>query len=281
MQNGMSIAADLHTHSTASDGELNPSQLISLAASKGLKAISLTDHDTLKGLPLAMEAGEKQAVRVIPGVEIGAAFEPGMLHILGYFPTHPEGLEDALERMQQARRDRIHGIIRKLNDLGIMLTKEDVLETAGDSQIGRPHIAKALLKKGFVRFFDEAFEKYLSKGKKAYVPKEKISWEEAVRIIRHYNGLPVLAHPYTLGLSEAGLEELTREMKQQGLAGIEVYYPEHTPEHTSSYERIAHSAGLILTGGSDFHGPLRNDIPVGDFGVDDTLMEIFLKRLMA
>ena len=281
MRNEMSIEADLHTHSTASDGELDPSEIISLAASKGLKAVSLTDHDTLKGLAPAMEAGNRHGIRVIPGVEIGAAFEPGMLHILGYFPAFPVGMEDALEGMQQARINRVPKIIRKLNELGVMLTREDVLETAGDSQIGRPHIAKALLKKGFVRFFDEAFDKYLSKGKKAYVPKEKISWEEAVSLIRQHGGLPVLAHPYTLGLSEAGLRDLVREMKRTDLTGIEVHYPDHTPEQTSLYMRIADDSGLIITGGSDFHGPLRNNIPVGDYGIDGTYLDIFLKHLLA
>jgi 3',5'-nucleoside bisphosphate phosphatase len=274
------IVADLHIHSTSSDGELDPSELVYRAASRGLKAVSLTDHDTFKGISRALKEGERLDIRVIPGIEIGAEFEPGMLHILGFFPEYTEEMEKALDGMQQARMVRVPRIISKLNELGITLTREDVMETAGDSQIGRPHIARALLKKGFVRTFDEAFDTYLRKGKKAYVPKDKIPWQDAVRLIRHYRGLPVLAHPYTLNLSNEGLGDLIREMNQAGLAGMEVYYPDHTPEQTAAYERLARRSGLIITGGTDFHGPLRNAVPVGDYGIDQEHLDIFLKHLM-
>lgn len=277
--NRESIVADLHTHSTASDGELDPAELVHRASSRGLKAISLTDHDTFKGIPRAQEEGARLGIRVIPGIEIGAGFEPGMLHILGFFSVYPVEMENALDRMQQARMVRVPRIIKKLNELGIMLTREDVMETAGESQIGRPHIARALLKKGFVRTFDEAFDTYLRKGKKAYVPKEKISRQEALDLIRHHGGIPVLAHPCTLNLSNEGLADLIREMRRSGLAGMEVYYPDHSPEQTAAYERLAVRSGLLSTGGTDFHGPLRNAIPVGDFGIDEERMEIFLKRL--
>jgi 3',5'-nucleoside bisphosphate phosphatase len=274
------IVADLHIHSTASDGELDPSELVRRAASRGLKAVSLTDHDTFKGISRALKEGEGLGIRVVPGIEIGAEFEPGMLHILGFFPEYTEEMEKALDGMQQARMVRVPRIISKLNELGITLTREDVMETAGESQIGRPHIARALLKKGFVRTFDEAFDTYLRKGKKAYIPKDKIPWQDAVRLIRHYRGLPVLAHPYTLNLSNEGLGDLLREMKQAGLAGLEVYYPDHTPEQTAAYEHLARRSGLIITGGTDFHGPLRNAVPVGDYGIDREHLDIFLKHLM-
>jgi predicted metal-dependent phosphoesterase TrpH len=275
------VTADLHTHSTASDGEFSPSDLVRLAVSRRMKAVSLTDHDTLKGIPGALEEGERLGIRVIPGIEIGAGFEPGKLHILGFFPEYPAEMEKELDVMQQARVVRVPRIIRKLNELGIMLTREDVVETAGDSQIGRPHIARALLKKGFVRTFDEAFDTYLRRGKKAYVPNEKVSWQDALRLIRLHGGLPVLAHPYTLNLSNEGLADLLREMKHAGLAGMEVFYPDHTPEQTAVYERLALRSGLLITGGTDFHGPLRNAVPVGDYGIDEERLEIFLDRLFS
>jgi 3',5'-nucleoside bisphosphate phosphatase len=275
----LQVTADLHTHSSASDGDLNPGQLVKLAASKGLTAISLTDHDTLTGIPMALESGSSHAVDVITGVEISAEYEPGMLHILGYFPVFPDGMEVDLERVQAARRERIPRIVRKLNDLGIMLTEEDIIELAGEAQIGRPHIAKVLLNNGYVRSFDEAFDEYLGKGKKAYVPKEKMTCEKAIGLIRNYRGLPVLAHPYTLHLADAALKSFIKDLRQWGLVGIEVYYPDHTPDDTSRYLHMAQELGLLITGGSDFHGADRKTVSLGDHGIDSTLLGSFREHL--
>ena len=275
----MEVTADLHTHSTASDGDFSPIQLVELAATKGLRAISLTDHDTLKGIPLALESGGRHAVHVIAGVEISAEYDPGMLHVLGYFPSYPGGLEDALTRVQTARRERVPRVVKKLNDLGIMLTEADIMEFAGDAQIGRPHIAKALLKKGYVHTFDEAFDEFLGKGKKAYVPKEKMTWEKAIGLIREHAGLPVLAHPCTLHLAEVDLKPFINGLRKSGLVGIEALYPDHTPEDTSLYLRMAQDLGLIITGGTDFHGTEYKAVSLGDFGIDSTFFEIFCTRL--
>lgn len=275
----MQVTADLHTHSSASDGDLNPSQLVELAASKGLIAISLTDHDTLTGIPMALESGSRHAVDVIIGIEISAEYEPGMLHILGYFPVFPDGMEVDLERVQEARRERIPRIVRKLNDLGVMLTEEDIIELADEAQIGRPHIAKVLLNKGYVSSFDEAFDEYLGKGKKAYVPKEKMTCEKAIGLIRNYRGLPVLAHPYTLHLEDADLKSFIKELRQWGLVGIEVYYPDHTPDDTTRYLHMAQEFGLLITGGTDFHGAHRKTVSLGDHGIDSTLLRSFCEHL--
>jgi len=202
-----------------------------------------------------------------------------MLHILGYFPAEPHGLEDALEQVQTARRERIPKVIKKLNALGCMLTEADVQREAKDAQIGRPHIAKALLKKGYVRSFDEAFDKYLGQGKKAYVPKDKMSWKMALSLIVHFGGLPVLAHPYTLGLGSQGLEAFIKDLMGAGLAGIEVLYPEHTPEQTALYTGLASKLGLLVTGGTDFHGPSRNAFSIGDYGLGEELLLKFINRL--
>ena len=273
------MTADLHTHSTASDGDFSPIQLVELAATKGLRAISLTDHDTLKGIPLALESGNRHAVNVIVGVEISAEYDPGMLHVLGYFPFYPVGLEDALTQVQTARRERVPRVVKKLNDLGIMLTEADIMEFAGDAQIGRPHIAKALLKKGYVHTFDEAFDEFLGKGKKAYVPKEKMTWEKAIGLIREHAGLPVLAHPCTLHLAEEDLKQFIKGLRMSGLVGIEALYPDHTPEDTSLYLRMAQDLGLLITGGTDFHGTEHKAVSLGDYGIDSTLFEVFCTRL--
>ena len=236
--------------------------LVTQAASIGLAAIALTDHDTLAGVPHALNSMHKHAVRVISGVEISAEYEPGMLHLLGYFPTYPDGLEIALNEVQKARKKRIPKVIEKLNALGCMLTEDDVMTEAGAAQVGRPHIAKALLKKGYVRSFDEAFHEYLGKGKKAYVPKEKMTWEKAMALIIHYGGLPVLAHPYTLSLSPKEAEAFIIGLKEAGLAGVEVYYPDHTPEQTTWYASLASRLGLLVTGGIGFSWPLQECILV-------------------
>jgi hypothetical protein len=277
----LQICADLHTHSNASDGDLSPEVLVAQAASIGLAAIALTDHDTLAGVPHALNSRRNQAIQVIAGVEISAEYEPGTLHLLGYFPAYPDGLELALNEAQAARKKRIPKVIEKLNALGCILTEEDVMTEAGEAQIGRPHIAKALLKKRYVRSFDEAFHEYLGKGKKAYVPKEKMTGEKAISLIIRYGGLPVLAHPCTLSLGTKETEAFIIGLKEAGLAGVEAYYPDHTPELTARYASLASSLGLLVTGGTDFHGPYRNAFSLGDYGLDKERLTIFLKGLNA
>ena len=275
----MSICADLHIHSNASDGELSPDQIIQYAALNGLKAIALTDHDTLVGVKRVFSTHETQGLKIITGVEISAEHDPGILHILGYFPTYPNGLESDLDKVQKARRDRIPKVIRKLNDLGLTITQDDVFLEAGDSQVGRPHIARALLKKKYVRSFDDAFDLYLGKGKKAYVPKEKMTWENSIALIKQYGGLPVLAHPYTLSLCRQELVTLIVSMRESGLEGIEVYYPDHSADQIAFYASIAWEMGLLETGGTDFHGTYRREVSIGEFGIEEHHLETFLMRL--
>jgi predicted metal-dependent phosphoesterase TrpH len=277
----LQVCADLHTHSNASDGDLSPEAIVTQAASIGLSAIALTDHDTLSGVPRALNLMHEHGIKVIAGVEIGADYEPGMLHLLGYFKTYPDGLEVALKEVQTARKERIPKVIARLNALGCMLTEEEVMTEAGQAQVGRPHIAKALLKKGYVRSFDEAFDEYLGKGKKAYVPKEKMTWQKAISLLLRYGGLSVLAHPYTLSLSAKEEEGFIQVLKEAGLAGLEVHYPEHTPELTERYASLASRLGLMVTGGTDFHGPYRNGLSLGDYGLDKGLYSIFLSLLNA
>lgn len=272
----MGAHADLHTHTTASDGDLTPTQLIARGKSRGLAALAITDHDTLKGVEEGLAAGEACGMRVIPGIEISAVYEPGTLHMLGYFPDYPVGLEEDLQQVQQGRKDRFPKIIERLHAHGLTITLEDVKAIAGEAQIGRPHIAKALIQKGYVKDFEEAFDRWLAKGKPAYVSKEKLSWEEAVRLIRAHGGVPVLAHPFTLEIGDEELRKLVAAMQSGGLLGIEVYYPEHTHAQTRLYRDIAQSLGLVVTGGTDFHAPDRNSADLGATGLDEAHLRVLL-----
>jgi hypothetical protein len=270
--------ADLHVHTTASDGEYSPTKIVNLSKDKGLLAVAVTDHDTTKGVVEAIDASMNLGVKVIPGIEISAVYDPGTLHMLGYFPCYPEGLEEDLERIQKGRLDRFPKIIEKLNSLNVGISVEDVMQIAGDAQVGRPHIAKAIIKKGYAKDFDEVFEKWLGKGKPCYVEKDKLTWEEAIKLITLHKGISVLAHPFTLELDNENLMAFVLKMKGAGLSGIEVNYPEHTTDKIRLYKKIADDAGLILTGGTDFHSPDRS-AGLGECGIEKESFRIFEDRL--
>lgn len=259
---------------------MRPGEIVSKAASIGLNTVAITDHDTIEGIPEALRMGRQTGIRVIAGVEISAVYNPGTMHILGYFPTLPEGFEQELEAVQEGRRQRYPKIIKKLNALGFTITSDDVSSVAGNAQIGRPHIAKALINKGYVKDFRTAFSRYLAKGKPAYVEKDKMNIAQALPLIRQYGGLPVLAHPYTLGLEAYELKLLVQELKRSGLAGIEIFYPEHTKAQKKLYTSIARDLHLFMTGGTDFHGPGRASISVGDFGIDKETLNVMMESFM-
>lgn len=257
---------------------MTPGEIVSRAVSIGLGALAITDHDTLSGIPEAIRTGEERGIHAIAGVEISAVYNPGTMHILGYFQKYPEGLEKDLEYVQEARRKRCPRIIEKLNALGFTITADDIAVIAGDAQIGRPHIAKALISKGYVRDFETAFSQYLAKGKPAYVDKEKMTPEDALSLICDYGGLPVLAHPFTLELEAYELKLLVEELKDKGLMGMEIYYPEHSKAQKKLYASIAKDLDLFTTGGSDYHGPGRSNVRIGDFGVDAAALNIMLNN---
>jgi predicted metal-dependent phosphoesterase TrpH len=256
---------DLHVHSSASDGSYAPAEVVRLAKEGGLTALALTDHDTIDGVAEAAAAGEKYGVEVIPGVEVSARFPGGSMHILGLYIDYTNGhLDERLAVLKRARNERNPQIIAKLNALGIPITLEQVEKISGRGQMGRPHIARALLEAGYIHDLQEAFDKYLGWHRAAYVSKFRFPQDEAIAMIREVQGIPVLAHPFTLGLGSAmALRNLLLELKGLGLAGLEVYYSEYTPEQEALYLKLARDLNLLVTGGSDYHGANKPEITLG------------------
>ncbi len=243
---------DLHIHSTASDGRFSPEVIVGKAAALGLAIISLTDHDSVDGIAPALEAAKAfPRLRVIPGVEISTDLPAGEAHVLGYFiDYHSDELKAALERFRSSREKRAQGMIAKLRKLGVRVDWGRVQEIAGDGSIGRPHIAQAMLEKGYIASIKEAFTKYIGREGPAYVEREKMTPAEAVELIARSGGLPVLAHPFTVVDTEA----MVTGLKAAGLVGIEAYYNNYTDDEIRRLVGLADRHSLIPTGGSDYHG---------------------------
>jgi 3',5'-nucleoside bisphosphate phosphatase len=283
---------DLHIHSTASDGTLSPVEILRLAETLELGAISITDHDTLKGSRDLLEAAGSSDVRVLTGIEI-STIPPalytvaGSFHILGYgIRLDDPALNQTLKTLQHARENRNPLIISRLNAMGLDITLEEVIQASGKSQIGRPHIAQLMIKKGFARTIDEAFDAYLGFNKPAYVDKYKLDCQKAIEMIIKAGGIPVLAHPFLLRIPDhSRLESLVATLREMGLQGIEVYYPEHSSEDVEFYSRLALSHDLAVTGGTDFHGAIKPEIQIGygkgDFFVPYAVYDLLLKRQQA
>ncbi|MCH7955705.1 MAG: PHP domain-containing protein [Candidatus Marinimicrobia bacterium] len=255
---------DLHTHTSASDGTYSPASLVTLAKEQGIEAIAVTDHDTIEGLAEARETGERLGVEVIPGMELSVEHGPGSMHILGLL-INPEdkGLNDTLSKLQESRSSRNPKIIEKLNRLGMPITMEEVEKISGGGQVGRPHIAAALLKNGHVSNIQEAFDKYLKKGATAYFERYRLSREEAADAIHGAGGLLILAHPGTLGVNGSNFDNLLSELKETGFDGIEVFYNNHSQVEEDRLMKIADKLGFIISGGTDFHGENKPSIKLG------------------
>ncbi len=269
---------DLHLHTTHSDGSFNTSDVMAFAKEAGVTALAITDHDIVDGIPEAIAAGALLNIEVIPGVEISSRHGESELHILGYFlDWKDETLNQRMMKLRDSRHTRNPQIIRKLNELGVDLTYEEVRRLAGTESVGRPHIARVLMNKGVVTSAKEAFDRYLADGKPAYVPRELPPPEEAVAWIREAGGVPVLAHPTWVKQSGEGLDRLVEQLKSFGLGGIEVHYSTHSPRQTEDYLSLAKRFDLLVTGGSDFHGVTKPDIAVGrgrgDLKVPEKLLD--------
>ena len=248
----MAQRADLHTHTVASDGTCTPTENVRYAKEAGLAAVAITDHDTVAGIAEAMKAGEEIGMEVIPGVEISTVANGQDIHVLGYFvPYEDTQFDDELSKLRDTRHERNKLLIARLQELGIAITLEKVYarKSGTDKNIGRPHIAEELMELGVVSSMQEAFDKYLGKGAAAYVNPPRISPLEAIKLIKRFGGAAVLAHP---GLYDD--DDLVEEIIVCGLDGIEVFHPDNSEEQRKHYLTLASDYGLVVTGGSDFHG---------------------------
>lgn len=243
---------DLHLHSTASDGLLTPEALVQKAAALGLTVIALADHDTVDGVDLAIAAAKAfPRLKIIPAIEISTETPTGEVHILGYFIDHTsEELKTTLNQFRNSREIRARRMVDKLKNKGVNISWERVREIAGSGSIGRPHVAQAMLEKGYISSLAEAFEKYIGHGGPAYVERDKMTPAEAVKLVIQTDGLAMLAHPSTV----SNVESLVIELKAAGLAGIEAYYKDYTNEQIEGWVNMATRHNLIVTGGSDYHG---------------------------
>jgi predicted metal-dependent phosphoesterase TrpH len=264
------VGIDLHIHTTASDGTLTPSEIVAHAIKLKLKAIAITDHDTLVGSREALNSGIPADLEFLTGVEISAAppafyHHAGSFHLLGYsIRLDDSNLNQTLEKLQVARKNRNPAIIKRLNELGISINLGEVCELAGDAQLGRPHIAQMMISKGVVSSINEAFDQFLGTDKPAYVDKYRVECSQAIEAILGAGGIPVLAHPGLLQCEgDKQLDELIGQLKRMGIQGVEVYYSGHTADQTHLFSKLAQRHDLLMTGGTDFHGSIHPDIQMG------------------
>lgn len=265
------MPVDLHIHSTASDGTLAPEEIAEEAARLGLAAIAIADHDELSAVGAGQRRASELGVRFVPAVEINADYYETEVHILGYWIDPADaGLQEDLARIRDARVQRAQLIVERLQGMGVRIELQDVLEAAGEGSVGRPHIAAALVRTGRCATLRQAFANYIGKRRPAYVPRVKPSVEEAIAIVRRRGGCPVLAHP---GLV-AGRPRIVHEATELGVEGVEAYHPKHRPRRVASILKEATELRLLVTGGSDSHGPGGAEpVPIGAGDVPDSCME--------
>jgi hypothetical protein len=264
---------DLHVHTTASDGVVTPEQVVAMAVEIGLAGLAITDHDTVDGLEPALQFMQEQGINIdfIPGIELNTDFGDDELHILGYFINyHDKQLLNSLMEIRAQRYQRAEKMIGKLQSIGLSINLQQVQKLAQGDFIGRPHIARALQQAGYVLSEEEAFHKYIERGKPGYVPRYKFLPSEAIELIKKAGGISVLAHP--------GLIKDSRKISQiisMGIEGLEIYYPEHSNVQIQEFITLAKQHDLLITGGSDFHGGERSESRnrLGSGGIDKDMME--------
>jgi 3',5'-nucleoside bisphosphate phosphatase len=278
--------ADFHNHSTASDGKLTPGQIVDLAAARGVKVFALTDHDSTEGIKEARAAAAKHdGFVLVPGCELSTDIEGAEVHVLGYFDfdliENPE-LQEELLRFRAGRFERGRLMTEKLTEIGKPISWERVLEIAGEASVGRPHVAQALVEAGHVATITEAFDRYIGRDGPAYVEREKMTPEEAIRSLRRFGAAPILAHPsYIKGKDTpvADLEPLLRDFQAAGLMGMEVYYKDYSDEMVGDLAALAKKLDLIPLGGSDYHalkGPGERE--PGDIPLPSRVAKDFLEK---
>jgi predicted metal-dependent phosphoesterase TrpH len=257
---------DLHSHSTASDGTFAPPDVVRLAKESGLVGLALTDHDTIAGLPEAAAAATQLGIDFLPGIEISCEVpKPATMHMLGYgVDINSQPLAELTRQLVAGRDDRNPRIIKRLNELNVAITMDEVEQQAGGDVVGRPHIAAVMLRKGYVSSIKQAFDRYLATGGLAYFDRDRPTPKRGIELIRQARGLPVLAHPVQLrSENDAQLERTVKDLADLGLAGIEVIHSDHDAAWVERCTGLADRFGLLKTGGSDFHGTNKKDIRLG------------------
>jgi len=275
---------DLHTHTTCSDGTYTPAELIEYAAEKNLKAISITDHDTVSAYGEGFDLAEKFNIELIPGMEISAYYEGREIHILGYFiDLSSKELLKFLSHYVSMRNNRNLEVINLLNKENIPVTMEDIRSLSGGEITGRSHFARYLVDNGYAASVKEAFDNYLIKGKKGYSPRVLPGYKEAVEIILGSGGIPVLAHPVMYKQTYVECDAMVKVLKSAGLAGLEAIYSNNSAENDINYKKIADKYSLIVTGGSDFHGLNKPGLDLGSgyggLAVDYSILESLKKHI--
>jgi 3',5'-nucleoside bisphosphate phosphatase len=278
---------DLHTHTTRSDGSATPEELMQLASSKRARAVAITDHDTVAAIVEARAAADRFGIEFVAGIEISAECSPGTMHILGYcIDEESMGLAEKLNELKKARDRRNPQIANRLQSLGLDINYDEVVQIAGNQIVGRPHFARLMIQKRYVASIQEAFDRFLKKGAAAYVEKARLSPADSIALIHEAGGVAVLAHPYQLRLSSyEEVDQLVGELAGLGLDGIEAVYSRHSATQRASYSQIAARHGLLVTGGSDYHGSYKPDISLvtglGDLEVPYELLEAVKARAAA
>lgn len=261
--------ADLHLHTRFSDGTETPERVVELAKQAGLSIIAITDHDNTDALARSKAAADQHGLELLTGIEMSASFDGVEVHLLGYLfdSAHPVMVRHLRE--QQARRvERVHEMVKRLAGAGVRIEAEEVFAVAGEGTVGRPHVARVLLKRGYIASLPEAFTRYIGPDNPGFVPGSPLSPSQVIGVIRTAGGVPVLAHPVYMKRDDV-IEGLLRD----GLAGLEVYHSGHTPELVRHYEQLAGRLGLLKTGGSDFHGDSKEGLPVGAVKVPGELVD--------
>ena len=255
---------DLHIHTTASDGTVEPEQIPALAMQAGLRAIAVTDHDTVAAVETVQRCAEPLGLEVLAGIEVSAFYRRREIHILGYhIDIHSSAIAALTEHCRAQRRRRNERMVEAMERDGFDISMQKLTAAFPGTVIGRPHMARMLIEKGYAVSVNDAFNKYLSWGKPYFVSRELIGAREAIDAIRQGGGIAVLAHPMKYRYEDADLPEIFRELKSWGVAGVEALYSRHTPPQTELLLALAKESGLIVTGGSDFHGDNKPDIAMG------------------
>lgn len=260
------MSADLHIHTTFSDGSYKPEEIVDMAKKNDFKTIAISDHDTLDGINPALEYASNKDIEVIPAIEFSTFEGKAEIHILGYFIDHEDDyLRKKVKKIFDSRKIRAQKMVELLNKQNIDITYNEVKNMASDDYIGRPHIAKLMIKKGYINEMKDAFtDQYIGNGGKAYVEKYKLSPVEAIDLILNTGGVPVLAHPVFINHGEPMDKQDIKKLKDTGLLGLEVYHSKHNEKTIEYYKNIAQELDLLITGGSDFHGENSPGVNLGD-----------------